>query len=114
MKLVTYSNPKTPLRTRPALLWGDWILDIHDLTQVSTPLGIRIPRTMQTLSENAPSTLDVLAKSPKFLDDLQKLSSRIFNRINPETIPRTLEKLNEVRIRPRINRPPIIQPFYDY
>src|SRR5207253_10032250 len=114
MKLVTYSNPKTPLRTRPALLWGDWILDIHDLTQVSTPLGIRIPRTMQTLSKNASSTLDVLAKGPKVLDDLQKLSWRIFNRIDTEKISRTMEKLNEVRIRRPIYRPPITRDFYAF
>src|SRR5881409_2230675 len=114
MKLVTYSEPKTPLRTRPALLWGEWILDIHDLTRVSAPLGIRIPRTIQTLSKNASSTLDVLAKGPKVLEDLQKLSWRIFNRIDPEKIPRIMEKLSEVRIRPPISRPPIIRDFYAF
>src|SRR3989442_13102314 len=109
MKLVTYSDHKTPLRTRPALLWGEWILDIRDLTRVSAPLGIRISRTIQTLSKNASSTLDVLAKSPKVLEDLQKLSWRLFKRIDPEKIQRTKEKLNEVRIRPTIIRPPIIR-----
>src|SRR5207247_3722204 len=110
----TYSEHKTPLRTRPALLWGDWILDIHELVRVSAPLGIRIPRTLQTLSKNASSTLDVLAKGPKALEDLQKLSWRIFNRIDPEKIPRTMEKLSEVRIRPPISRPPIIRDFYAF
>src|SRR5438876_769310 len=95
MKLVTYSEHKTPLKTRPALLWGKWILDVHELTRVSAPLGIRIPRTIHTLSKNASSTLDVLAKGPKVLEDLQKLSWRIFNRIDPEKIPRTMEKLND-------------------
>jgi len=114
MKLVTYSEPKTPLRTRPALLWGEWILDIHDLTRVSAPLDIRIPRIIHTLSENASSTLDVLAKGPRVLDDLQKLSWRIFNRIDPEKIPRTMEKLSEVRIRPPITHPPIIRDFYAF
>src|SRR5213080_4915661 len=114
MKLVTYGEHKTPLRTRPALLWGEWILDIHDLTRLSTPLGIRIPRTIQTLSKNASSTLDVLAKGPKVLEDLQKLSWRIFNRIDPEKIPRIMEKLSEVRIRPPISRPPIIRDFYAF
>jgi len=114
MKLVTYSEHKTPLKTRPALLWGKWILDVHELTRVSAPLGIRIPRTIHTLSKNASSTLDVLAKGPKVLEDLQKLSWRIFNRIDPEKIPRTMEKLNEVRIRPPIYRPPIIRDFYAF
>src|SRR2546427_5004932 len=100
MKLVAYSELKASLRTRPAVLWGEWILDIHELTRVSVPLGISIPSTIQTLSKNASSTLDVLAKGPKVLEDLQKLSWRIFNRIVPEKIPRTMEKLNEVRIRP--------------
>src|SRR5467141_3082410 len=106
MKLVTYSELKTPLRTRPALLWGEWILDIHDLPRVSNPLGIRVPRPTQTLSENASSILDVLTKGSKVLDDLQKLSWRIFNRIDPEKIPRTMKKLSEVRIRSPIARPP--------
>src|SRR5947208_8515603 len=114
MKMVTYSEHKTPLKTRPAPLWAKWILDVHELTRVSTPLGIRIPRTIQTLSKNASSTLDVLAKGPKVLEDLQKLSWRIFNRIDPEKIPRTMEKLNEVRIRPPIYRPPIIRDFYAF
>src|SRR2546427_11587239 len=98
MKLVTYSEPKTPLRTRPALLWGDWILDIHDLTRVSAPLDIRIPLMIHTLSENASSTLDVLAKGPRVLDDLQTRSWRIFNRIDPERIHPTIHKLTEVRM----------------
>jgi fumarylacetoacetate (FAA) hydrolase len=114
MKLVTYSEHKTPLRTRPALLWGEWILDIHDLPRVSVPLDIRIPRPTQTLSEKASSILDVLAKGPKVLDDLQKLSWRIFNRIDPERIPRTMRKLSEVRIRPPITRPPTLRDFYAF
>jgi len=114
MKLVTYSELKTPLRTRPALLWGEWILDIRDLPRVSTPLGIRTPRPIQTISQNASTTLDVLAKGPKLLDDLQKLSWRIFNRIDPEKIPRTMQRLSEVRIRPPISRPPIIRDFYAF
>ena len=114
MKLVTYSEHKTPLRTRPALLWGEWILDIHDLPRVSAPLGIRLPRPIQTISENASTTLDVLVKGPKVLDDLQKLSWRIFNRIDPEKIPRTMKRLSEVRIRPPISSPPIIRDFYAF
>ncbi|HZF21700.1 MAG TPA: hypothetical protein VEZ43_04450, partial [Dongiaceae bacterium] len=109
MKLVTYSELKTPLRTRPALLWGEWILDIHDLPRVSNPLGIRTPRSITTLSDNASSVLEVLAKGPKALDDLQKLSWRIFNRIDPEKIPRMMKKLRDVRIRPPISRPPTIR-----
>ena len=114
MKLVTYSDQKTPLRTRPALLWGEWILDIHDLPPVATPLDIRVPRPTQSLSEKASSILDVLAKGPKVLDDLQKLSWRIFNRIDPEKIPRTMKRLSEVRIRPPISSPPIIRDFYAF
>src|SRR3989442_11678673 len=104
MKLVTYSEHKTPLRTRPALLWGEWILDIRDLPRVSSPLGIRLPRQIQTVSTKASTTLDVLEKGPKVLDDLQKLSWRIFNRIDPEKIPRTMQKLNAMRVRSPISR----------
>jgi fumarylacetoacetate (FAA) hydrolase len=114
MKLVTYSEHKTPLKTRPALLWGEWILDIRDLPRVSAPLGIRLPRPIQTLSGNASSILDVLAKGLKVLDDIQKLSWRIFNRIDPEKIPRTMKRLSDVRIRPPISRPPIIRDFYAF
>lgn len=114
MKLVTYSEHKTPLRTRPALLWGEWILDIRDVPRVSNPLGIRLPRQIQSISDNASTTLDVLAKGPKLLDDLQKLSWRIFNRIDPARIPRTMKRLSDVRIRPPIPRPPIIRDFYAF
>src|SRR2546429_9222094 len=104
MKLVTYSEHKTPLKTRPALLWGKWILDVHELTRVSTPLGIRIPRTIQTLSKNASSTLDVLAKGQKVLEDLQKLFCRIFKRIIPEKIKRKNRNMNKWRIGPHFIR----------
>src|SRR5712664_3705255 len=114
MKLVTYSELKTPLRTRPALLWGEWILDIHDLPRVSSPLGIRTPRPITTLSESASSTLDVLAKGPRVLDDIQKLSWRIFNRIDPEKIPRMMKKLSNVRIRHPISSKPNIREYYEY
>jgi 2-keto-4-pentenoate hydratase/2-oxohepta-3-ene-1,7-dioic acid hydratase in catechol pathway len=114
MKLVTYSEQKTPLKTRPALLWGEWILDIHDLPRVSTPLDIRVPPPAQSLSEKASSILDVLARGPKVLDDLQKLSWRIFNRIDPEKIPRTMKKLSQVRIRSPITRPPTLRDFYAF
>src|SRR5260370_27222080 len=99
MTLVAYSDLKAPVRIRPALFWGEWVLDIHDLPRVSTPLGIRTPRPIMTLSENASSTLDVLAKGPRVLDDIQKLSWRIFNRIDPEKIPRMMKKLRDVGIR---------------
>lgn len=114
MKLVTYSEQKSPRRTRPALLWGEWILDIQDLRRVSAPLGIRVSRPVQTLSESAPSTLDVLAKGSKVVDDLQRLSWRIFNRIDPERIPRTMKKLSDVRIRSPIARPPTLRDFYAF
>jgi fumarylacetoacetate (FAA) hydrolase len=114
MKLVTYSGNKTPLKTRPALLWGEWIIDIYDLPRVSTPLGIRISRPIQTLSQNASSTLDVIGKGPRVLDDLQRLSWRIFNRIDPAKIPRTMKKLTDVRIRPPIPHPPLIRDFYAF
>lgn len=114
MKLVTYSERKISPRTRPALLWGEWILDIRDVPRVSTPLDIRVPRPVQTLSENASSTLDVLERGPKVLDDLQKLSWRIFNRIDQEKIPRTMKKLGDVRIRSPITRPPNLRDFYAF
>src|SRR5207245_1782884 len=98
----TYSEHKTPLKTRPALLWGKWILDVHELTRVSAPLGIRISRTIQTLSKNASSTLDVLAKGPKVVEDLQKLSWRSFNKIDPEKIVRILEKQKQKGTSPDI------------
>src|SRR5438046_8750242 len=105
MKLVTYSEHKTPLRTRPALLWGEWMLAMRDLPRVSTPLGIRLPRPIHALSGHASSILDVLAKGPTVLDDLQKLSWRIFNRIGPEHIPRTMKTVGHGRNAATISGP---------
>jgi 2-keto-4-pentenoate hydratase/2-oxohepta-3-ene-1,7-dioic acid hydratase in catechol pathway len=113
MKLVTYSDHKTPLRTRPALLWGEWILDINNLPQLSSPLNIRLPRPIQKLSRDASSILDLLVSGPKVLDELQKLSWRIFNRIDPAKNPRTLKKLRDVRIRTPIH-PPVLRDFYAF
>ncbi|TMI36569.1 fumarylacetoacetate hydrolase family protein [Candidatus Bathyarchaeota archaeon] len=48
------------------------------------------------------------------MEDLQKLSWRIFNRLGPEKMPRTVKNLTEVSIRSPIPRPPVLRDFYSF
>src|SRR5437763_16331228 len=111
MKLVTYSEPGKQTKTRPGLLWGNWILDLQDIPSLSSRLEVKISKRITKLSELS-STLDLVASGTKAMEDLQKLSWRIFNRLGPEKMPRTVKNLAEVSISRPIIRPPVLYAFY--
>ncbi len=114
MKLVTYSETTSPTKMRSGLVWGDWVLNIRDLPKIGDQLDIPIPSRIRSLSKRASSVLDLLETGTKILDDLQKLSWRFFNRMKPEKVSRTLKRVDEVRIRPPIPRPPTLRDFYAF
>jgi len=113
LKLVTYSEEKTSKKTRAGLLWGEWIVGIDDLSPISENLDIRLPRTFRKVPGETATVHDVLLAGPKLLDDLQTVSWRLFNRIKPKE-HRLLTKLENVRIRSPIPRPPSIRDFYAF
>ena len=113
MKLVTYSEPGKQTKTRPGLLWGNWILDLEDIPNLSSRLEIKISKRVAKLS-GLSSTLDLVASGAKAMEDLQKLSWRIFNRLGPEKAPRTVKNLTEVSLRPPIPHPPVLRDFYAF
>ncbi len=113
MKLVTYSEPRKQSKTRPGLLWGNWILDLQDIPTLASKLAVKAPKRISKLA-NLSSTLDLVASGAKMLDDLQSLSWRIFNRLDPARLPRTLKNLDETRLHPPIPRPPLLRDFYAF
>src|SRR5438094_237825 len=113
MKLVTYSEPGKQTKTRPGLLWGNWILDLQDIPSLSSRLEVKISKRITKLSDLS-STLDLVESGTKAMEDLQKLSWRIFNRLGPDKMPRTVKNLTEVSIRPPIPRPPVLRDFYSF
>jgi fumarylacetoacetate (FAA) hydrolase len=113
MKLVSYSEPKNLSKTRPGLLWGSWILDLQDIPSIAFRLDVKVPRRIASLS-NLSSTFDLVASGTKALEDLQTLSWRIFNRLNPEKIPLAFKRLTDVRLRAPIQRPPVLRDFYAF
>jgi fumarylacetoacetate (FAA) hydrolase len=113
MKLVTYSEPKNQSKARPGLLWGSWILDLQDIPNLANRLEIKVPKRITKLS-GLSSALDLVTSGAKALEDLQKLSWRIFNRLDPEKIPRALKTQNSVKLCPPIPRPPVLRDFYAF
>jgi 2-keto-4-pentenoate hydratase/2-oxohepta-3-ene-1,7-dioic acid hydratase in catechol pathway len=113
MKLVTYSEPRKQSKTRPGLLWGSWILDIQDIPGMSDRLEIKIPKRITKLAK-ASSTFDLVTSGAKSLEDLQKLSWRIFNRLDPDKIPRALKNLADVKLHTPMPRPSLIRDFYAF
>jgi fumarylacetoacetate (FAA) hydrolase len=114
MKLVTYNAPKTSSKTHAGLLWGNWILDLQSLPTVTAQLDIKTTKRITQLSTRITSVLETLAAGAKFLEDLQSLSWRIFNRIDREKAPRTFKRLSDVRLRAPIPRPPVLRDFYAF
>src|SRR5438128_11013705 len=100
MKLVAYSTKKAPTKTRTGLLWGEWILDIDRVTSVAMKLNILAPRSIRNLPAAA-TIKQILSRHPKRLDDLQSVSSRIFNRVPPDHVHRVMTRTE----RPRTNTP---------
>src|SRR6266571_3665298 len=111
MKLVTYSEPGKQTKTRPGLLWGNWILDLQDIPSLSSRLEVKISKRVTKLSELS-STLDLVASGTKAMEDLPKLSWRIFNRLGSEKMPRTVKNLPEVSLRPPTPLAPVLRDFY--
>jgi 2-keto-4-pentenoate hydratase/2-oxohepta-3-ene-1,7-dioic acid hydratase in catechol pathway len=114
MKLVTYSAPKTSSETHAGLLWGNWILNLQSLSTVAAQLDIKTTKRITQLSTRITSVLEALSAGAEFLEDLQSLSWRIFNRIDREKAPRTFKRSTEVRLRAPIPRPPVLRDFYAF
>ena len=113
MKLVAYSNKKTPKKTRTGLLWGEWILDIDQVASAAEKLKISVPRTVR----NLPTLLtirELISRAPKLLDDLQSLSWRIFNRVEPEQVQKFMSRVADARLRTPIPEPPTLRDFYAF
>jgi 2-keto-4-pentenoate hydratase/2-oxohepta-3-ene-1,7-dioic acid hydratase in catechol pathway len=113
MKLVTYSESRNQSKTRPGLLWGNWVIDLRDIPSLAERLGVKVPKRVSKLSDLT-STLDLLSKGTKVLDELQNLSWRIFNRLGPERVPGTFRKLSDLRLRTPIPHPPVVRDFYAF
>jgi fumarylacetoacetate (FAA) hydrolase len=113
MKLVTYSEPKNQSKNRPGLLWGSWILDLQDIPNVASRLDIEIPKRLTKLS-SVQSTLELVISGSKGFDALHDLSWRIFNRLDPEKIPRAFKNLGDVKLRAPVPRPTLVRDFYAF
>ena len=113
MKLVAYSTKKSPKKTRTGLLWGEWILDIDHLTGLAEKLAISIPRTARSLPPSL-TIRELISRVPKLLDDLQSLSWRIFNRVEPEQVQKFMSRASDARIRTPIPEPPTLRDFYAF
>jgi len=50
----------------------------------------------------------------KFLEDLQSLSWRVFNRIDRKRAPLAFKTVTDVRLRAPIPRPPVLRDFYAF
>src|SRR5436309_14023819 len=105
MKLVAYSIKKTPTKTRTGLLWGEWILDIDRVASTAEKLKIPAPRSIRNLPA-AVTIKQILSRNPKLLDDLQSVSSRIFNRITPQHLHRSLHRADDAVLNALVPAPP--------
>ncbi len=113
MKLVTYSEKKSVKKTRAGLLWGEWIVDVGKLPELAGKLNIRIPRAAGKILEDAVTLLEIISAGPKVLDELQKTSWRVFNRLELKD-RRMLAKIVDVKVKAPIPRPPSIRDFYAF
>ncbi len=113
MKLVTYSDKKTPRKTRAGVVWGDWIVDAASIERLAISLKVKTPQTVRRLPEEIPTVSDLLSRGPRLLEDLQSLSWRLFNHIEPGD-QRGLRKLETVTLKAPIPRPPTLRDFYAF
>ena len=114
MKLVSFIDPKDSPRIHLGLLWGKWILDIHDITRLSRQLEIPVSKRISRGAARQLTALDLLDKGQGFLDELQSISWRFFNRIDPERVPQILTKVSNVTLRPPVPRPRLLRDFYAF
>jgi fumarylacetoacetate (FAA) hydrolase len=113
LKLVAYSSKKTPKKTRTGLLWGEWILGIDQVSSAAEKLNIPVQRTIR----NLPALLtirDLISRAPKLLDDLQSLSWRIFNRVEPEQVQKFMGRAEDAMLKTPIPDPPTLRDFYAF
>lgn len=114
MKLVSYIETKSQLKTQPGLLWGKWILALRDVPRVAERLEIKLSKRVAKLAELS-STLDLLKSGPKSLEDLQSFSWRFFNRMDPAKVPRALKNSADVKLKSPITpTPPVLRDFYAF
>lgn len=113
MKLVAYTTRKAPKKTRAGLLWGEWILGLDRINEVAQKLAIKLPRSIQSIPAAA-SIKDLLSRKSKTLDDLQNLSWRIFNRVEPELVHRFMDRAIDTSIKTPIPNPPTLRDFYAF
>jgi len=113
LKLVAYNTKKSPKKTITGLLWGEWILEIDRVATTAEKLKIPQPRSIRNLPLGA-TIREILSKNPRLLDDLQSVSWRIFNRIDPEHLHRFMSKADDARIHAPIKDPPSLRDFYAF
>jgi fumarylacetoacetate (FAA) hydrolase len=113
LKLVAYSNKKTPKKTRTGLLWGEWILDVDRVSGAAEKLNIPVPRTVRSLPPIL-TIRDLISRAPKLLDDLHSLSWRIFNRVGPEQVQKFMSRVGDASLKTPIPEPPTLRDFYAF
>ena len=96
------------------MLWGEWIVDVHNLSKLARQLSITAPNHLLKISNDLPGIVQLLATGNKTIKELQEFSWRIFNCIQPSKISRSLKKLNDVRLRSPIPRPFLLRDFYAF
>jgi fumarylacetoacetate (FAA) hydrolase len=114
MKLVTFSEKKNSATTRAGLVWGNWILPIGELKTLADQLSIPLVKRLTNLPDQLATVFEVIANGAKILDDLQEISWRIFNRIDPTRVPQVFHKTGDVRLRCPIPSPPLLRDFYAF
>ena len=114
MKLVTYSELPNSTKTHTGMVWGNWLLELGEIPKIASDLGISISKQAKKTSDEATNVLELISNRPRALDDLQNLSWRFFNRIDPRKVPRTLRKVTDVKLHPPIPRPHILRDFYAF
>jgi len=115
LKLVTYTDKKDESgNTSAGLVWGDWILDIRHLPSIAKRLGIKTLRAPSRFSKGNKTVLDVIARGPETLAELQTLSWRVFNRMKPGTENEGLKRLEKSRLLAPIPKPPTLRDFYAF
>jgi fumarylacetoacetate (FAA) hydrolase len=96
------------------MLWGEWILSTLDISNNAAELKIPISSKIRNMLRKEPTVIELLAQGQKFLEELQQLSWRFFNRIKPEKIPRILTRVKDVSLHSPIPHPPVLRDFYAF
>jgi fumarylacetoacetate (FAA) hydrolase len=115
MKLVTYSPAKKKQTVYfSGMLWGEWILPFENIIDYMTNLKIPVSPKIRKSFKDEQTIIELIGKGQGFLDELQKLSWRFFNRIKPEKIRRSLTNIHDVILHAPIPHPPVLRDFYAF